>query len=142
MINHLNKTEKDLIGPVGSIRGIGDAITRDFGRIRLRLTIWNKEYVEEFIVIDNAGIPGDVLISADAMGRCGLCIDFRTRTMISKDSEQKVTFCLEETGIPVNRVHLHKTDVSTQTDTSKKLKEGSENKGNSALQISRTSQKF
>ena len=112
LTNHLNRTEEDLIGPVGSIRGIGDAITRDLGRIRLRLTIWNRDYVEEFIVIDNAGIPGDVLISADAMGRCGLCIDFRTRTITSKDSEQKVTFCLGEIGIPVIRSHLHETDVS------------------------------
>ena len=67
LTNHLNRTEEDLIGPVGSIKGIGDTITRDLGRIRLRLTIWNRVYVEEFIVIDNAGIP-DVLISATPRG--------------------------------------------------------------------------
>ena len=92
LTNHLNKTEEDLTGPIGSIRGIGDTITRDLGRIRLTLTIWNKLYKEEFIVIDNAGFPGDVLLSAEAMGRCGLCTDFRTRTITSKDTNQKVAF--------------------------------------------------
>ena len=141
LTNHLNRTEEDLIGPVGSIKGIGDTITRDLGRIRLRLTIWNRVYVEEFIVIDNAGFPGDVLLSADAMGRCGLCIDFRTKTITSKDSEQKVTFCLQKIGIPVNRAHLPETDVSQQTDTSRKLKEVINKRKDSALQLSKISHK-
>ena len=118
LVNHLNVDRNEIYGPIGCIKGVGKAITYDLGRITLKIKVLDDEYDEEFVVIREPGIPGDVLLSAEAMGRCGITIDFRKRKVLLADCNREVTFCLDELSYPVNRAHLHETLASTQkTDT-------------------------
>ena len=122
LINHLRKNRSQLHGPIGCVLGLGNSLTYDLGRINLKLKVLDREYIEEFIVITEPGLPGDILLSAEAMGRCGLNVNFRKRRIVSEDSKQEVTFCLEEKDVPVNRARLHVTCTSEQEATTSKAK--------------------
>ena len=105
MLNELNINKDKIFGPVGSVKGIGGSITHDKGRVKLNLNIFGKVYNECFLVLEDPGIPGNVLLSAQAMGRCGLSINFRDRKVISADTNIEVTFGMEQS--PVNLANLH-----------------------------------
>ena len=118
LLNYLKINPSDIYGPIGCIKGVGKAITYDLGRVQLTVKVLDKDYQEEFVVIKEPGIPGEVLLSAEAMGRCGITIDFRKRKVLLEDCNREVTFCLDELRYPVNRAHLQETNASKQrTDT-------------------------
>ena len=116
LINYLNKDSSQAHGPRGCVKGIGNTITYDKGRIDLKLEILGRVYTEEFIIMNEPGIPGSILLSAEAMGRCGLDVNFRKRKIKSEDSKQEVTFSLEETRFSVNRARLQETGTSKQME--------------------------
>ena len=115
MMNYLNKNRSQVHGPIGLVKGIGKTITYDKGRIDLKLRILDGDYIEEFVIMREPGIPGSILLSAEAMGRCGLDVNFRKRKIRSEDSNKEVTFSLGATGFSVNRARLQKTSTSKQT---------------------------
>ena len=96
LIEYLNKSSRHVHGPIGCVKGIGRNVTYDKGRIDLRLNILGKKYVEEFVILQEPGIPGNLLLSAMAMGRCGLDVNFRKRKIVSEDTNKEVTFSLNE----------------------------------------------
>ena len=58
------------------------------------------------------GIPGDIMLSAMGMGRCGLTVDFEEKLISSNHSKREAVFVLEEAEFQVNRRHLHETSPS------------------------------
>ena len=138
LINHLNISKNNIYGPIGCIKGVGKAITYDLGRIQLKIQVLNRQYIEEFVVIREPGIPGEVLLSAEAMGRCGIKIDFRNRKILLADCDHhEVTFCLNETSYPVNRAHLHETGTSKQASTVSNKCNSSNSNSNKALELNK-----
>ena len=114
LVNYLNVNRSNIYGPIGCVKGVGKAVTYDLGRIQLKVKVLDNDYLEEFIVIKDPGIPGEVLLSAEAMGRCGITIDFRQRKVYLADCKREVTFCLDDLSYPVNLINLLETIPSEQ----------------------------
>ena len=114
LTNYLNKNMTQVYGPVGCVKGIGQSVTYDRGRIELTLNILGRRYREESIVMNEPGIPGSVLLSAMAMGRCGLSLNFRERKIRSADTRKEVSFLLEEDRFLINRARLSERHFSKQ----------------------------
>ena len=117
-MNHLGKTPSDIYGPIGCIKGIGETVVYDKGRMKLKMRILGKEYEEEFVIMNEPGIPGNLLLSAAAMGRCDLVIDFGQRIIRSQGTQEEVTFSLEDSTVLVNRARLPDQSASNQTELS------------------------
>ena len=81
---YLKREASEVYGPNISIKGIGDNTTSALGYIDLNLEIFERVYKETFLVMENPGIPGDILLSMGGMGRCGLTVDFEDRIIKSK----------------------------------------------------------
>ena len=109
---YLNKDSSEIYGPVSCIRGIGNTRNYHTGKIDLRLEIFENIYTETFVVMNNPGIPGNILLSAMGMGRCGLTVDFENKLIKSNHSEKEAVFVLEEAGFQVNRRRLQETSTS------------------------------
>ena len=78
------------------------------------------------------------MLSAEAMGRCGIKIDFRNRKILLADCDHhEVTFCLNETSYPVNRAHLHETGTSKQASTVSNKCNSSNINSNKALELNK-----
>ena len=117
LINYLHMDRNLIHGPISCILGLKNNITNDLGRINLKINCLGNEYIDEFVVIKEPGLPGDVLLSAAAMGRCGLNINYRKKIITSDDSHEEVTFCLGDNTVPVNVASLLVTDSLGQQGT-------------------------
>ena len=137
LLNYLKVNQSEIYGPIGCIKGVGKAITYDLGRIQLTVKVLDKDYQEEFVVIKEPGIPGEVLLSAEAMGRCGITIDFRKRKVLLEDCNREVTFCLGELRYPVNRAHLQETNASKQRTNTCRFSNVYQIQRSSALEVNK-----
>ena len=93
---YLNKNSSEIYGPVSCVRGIGNTRNYQIGNIDLKLEILGNIYNETFVVMKDPGIPGDILLSAMGMGRCGLTVDFEEKLISSNHSKREAVFVLEE----------------------------------------------
>ena len=110
--NYLEKEASEVYGPSIIIRGIGDKSSNALGYIDLNLEIFEKIYKEKFIIMNNPGIPGDILMSMGAMGRCGLIIDFEERIIKSKHTGQEIAFLSGESDVRANLASLQDSGES------------------------------
>ena len=116
LINHLNKSDIDITGPRGCIKGITGNIIKDLGRIDLDVQILSKTYKETFVIMEDTFFPAQVLFSIESMSRCGIKLDFSSRklTLMEEDDKEGVAFHLADDRSYENRAHFLKPRTSRE----------------------------